>query len=250
MRPLIAGNWKMNGTGDCLPEIAAIAQRAEQTSRAEVLICPPFTLVSRAVAAAGGRIAIGGQDCHAKPSGAFTGDVSAEMLADAGASAIIVGHSERRRYHAETDSIVAAKATAAWRAGLLGIVCIGESEGEHDAGRAQEVVAAQLGASLPAGATSTNVVIAYEPVWAIGSGRTPGDDAITGMHRFIRAKLRERFGEEASRMRILYGGSVKPSNARVILALPDVNGALVGGASLRAGEFLTILQSVPQVEAR
>src|SRR5438067_1553893 len=174
MRSLIAGNWKMHGTGAALSEILAVAKSlAEEPPACDVLICPPFTMIARAAIAAGGRLGIGGQDCHPQPSGAFTGDVSAEMLADAGASAVIVGHSECRRYHNETDVEVAAKTSAAWRAGLLAIVCIGETEDEHDSGVAPEVVARQLDASLPLGARPATTAIAYEPVWAIGSGRTP-----------------------------------------------------------------------------
>jgi triosephosphate isomerase len=246
MRPLIAGNWKMHGTGAAIGEILAVAKSvgAERVS-CDVLVCPPFTLIARAAAAVGGRVAIGGQDCHAQPSGAFTGDVSAEMLADAGATAVIVGHSERRRYHGDTDIDVAMKATAAWRAGLSAIVCIGETEAEHDAGHAVEVVARQLDASLPLGASSAKTAIAYEPVWAIGSGRTPTAEEIAGIHALIRNRLAGRLGDAGSQLRILYGGSVKPANAGSILNLPNVNGALVGGASLKAEEFLAIIRAVP-----
>ena len=245
MRPLIAGNWKMHGAGGpALAEILAVAASfADEPLAADVLICPPFTLIARARSAAGGRIDIGGQDCHAQPFGAFTGDVSAEMLADAGASAVIVGHSERRRYHGETDIDVAMKTSAAWRAGLLAIVCIGETEEEHDAGRAAEVVARQLDASLPLGARPATTAIAYEPVWAIGSGRTPTSAEITAIHALIRTRLAERLGEDGTQLRILYGGSVKPANCNGILALPNVNGALVGGASLKSQEFLSIIRS-------
>jgi triosephosphate isomerase len=243
---LIAGNWKMNGTGDSLAEIAAVAGWVRENGpHPDVLMCPPFTLISRATGIAAGAVALGGQDCHAQMSGAFTGDVSAEMLRDAGASAVIAGHSERRRYHGETDAMVAAKAEAAWRAGLLAIVCIGETEEQRDAARTEAVVAAQLARSLPTGACRSTAAIAYEPIWAIGSGRTPGLDEIARTHQLIRAGLVSRFGDEGSRMRILYGGSVKPENARGILALPNVNGALVGGASLRADEFLGIVRSAP-----
>jgi triosephosphate isomerase len=246
MRSLIAGNWKMNGTGNCLAEIALVAGWVrENGSQADLLICPPFTLISRATGIAAGAVALGGQDCHAQMSGAFTGDVSAEMLRDAGAAAVIVGHSERRRYHGETDAMVAAKAEAAWHAGLLAIVCIGETEEEHDTGRTDQVVAAQLEQSLPAGALCSTAAIAYEPIWAIGSGRTPTLNEIAGVHRLIRAGLDGHFGEEGARMRILYGGSVKPENARPILTLPNVNGALVGGASLKAHEFLGIVRAAP-----
>lgn len=245
MRVLIAGNWKMNGTVAALGEIARLAEIvAARPPAAGILICPPATLLTRAVAAAAGRIAIGGQDCHAQASGAYTGDISAEMLKDAGASAVIVGHSERRHYHGESDVLVAAKAAAAQRAGLLAIVCVGESEAERDAGRALDVVTAQLAGSLPADATAALTAIAYEPIWAIGTGRTPALGDILEMHAHIRAELRTRFGTEGARMRILYGGSVKPSNAAEILGLAEVGGALVGGASLKAAEFNSIFSSV------
>ncbi|HTT82467.1 MAG TPA: triose-phosphate isomerase [Rhizomicrobium sp.] len=246
MRPLIAGNWKMHGTGPSLSDIVAVAcWVAGNPVHADVLICPPFTLLSRAVATAGGRIAIGGQDCHERLSGAFTGDVSAEMLSDAGATAVIVGHSERRHYHGESDMMVAAKAKAAWRAGLLAIICIGETEEEHDAGQSEQVVLSQLDASVPAGLQPDTTAIAYEPVWAIGSGRTPTGREIGQMHELIRERLDSRFPVGGRFMPILYGGSVKPANAREILALPNVNGALVGGASLKAEEFLAIIRSAP-----
>lgn len=245
MQSLIAGNWKMHGTSAALGEVLSIARRvADETPNCEVLICPPFTLIARAAAAAEGRIAIGGQDCHGQPEGAFTGDVSAEMLSDAGATAVIVGHSERRRYHGETDIDVAMKTNAAWRAGLLAIVCIGETEREHDLGRAADVVAEQLDASLPLGANSTIAAVAYEPVWAIGSGRTPTISEIVEIHTLIRRRLTARLGEDGREVRILYGGSVKPANAGSILSLPNVNGALVGGASLKADEFLSIIGAV------
>jgi triosephosphate isomerase len=236
MRQLIAGNWKMNGLAAELAQIEALA-RGATAPHCDVLICPPATLVSRAAAAAQGTsVAIGGQDCHAGISGAFTGDVSAEMLRDAGATAVIVGHSERRQYHAETDAVVAAKARAAWRAGLIAIICVGETEAERDAGKAYDVVGSQLAGSVPAGATSADTAIAYEPIWAIGTGKTPTTPDIAQMHAHIKACL-------AAPHRILYGGSVKPSNAREILALADVGGALVGGASLKASDFLTIVQA-------
>lgn len=249
MRALIAGNWKMNGTAAALGEIARLAESvAARPPAADILICPPATLLNRAVAAAAGRIAIGGQDCHAQASGAYTGDISAEMLKDAGASAVIVGHSERRHYHGESDALVAAKAAAAHRAGLLAIVCVGESEAERDAGRAFEVVAAQLAGSMPADAKASQTAIAYEPIWAIGTGRTPALGEIFDMHAHIRAELSASFGAEGARMRILYGGSVKPSNAADILGLAEVGGALVGGASLKAMEFSSIFSSVSSKE--
>jgi len=245
MRPLIAGNWKMNGLSASLVEIEAVAVSvAAAPPPADVLICPPATLIARAVTVAAGRIAIGGQDCHGEASGAFTGDISAEMLRDAGASAAIVGHSERRRHHGETDAIVAAKARAAWRAGLTAIVCVGETEEERDAGRAEAVVAAQIAASVPDGAQGGTTAIAYEPVWAIGTGRTAQASDIVEMHGAIRRQLRNRFGAAAAKFRILYGGSVKPDNAREILALQDVGGALVGGASLKSADFQSIFRAV------
>jgi triosephosphate isomerase len=240
MRQLIAGNWKMNGTGASLAEIETLAGHIEAAPLAcDVLICPPATLIARAAWMAKGRVAIGGQDCHAEPSGAFTGDVSAEMLRDAGATAVIVGHSERRQHHGETDAVVAAKAQAAWRAGLVAIICIGETEAERDAGCQDEVCSTQLAGSVPPGATPQNTAIAYEPVWAIGTGKTPTSPQIAAMHAHIRACL-------GTSLRILYGGSVKPGNAKEILALPEVGGALVGGASLKAADFLTIVEAAAE----
>jgi triosephosphate isomerase len=193
-----------------------------------------------AAAAKGSPLIVGGQDCHAKASGAHTGDIAAEMLADAGATAVIVGHSERRTDHRETDAEVKAKAQAAWRAGLTAIVCVGEQRAEREAGSTLKVVGGQLDGSLPDGATPANLVVAYEPVWAIGTGLTPTPDDVRQVHAFIRGKLTERYGEAGSGVRILYGGSVKPSNAGELLTIPDVNGALVGGASLKAADFLGI----------
>jgi len=240
MRPLIAGNWKMNGLSGALGEIEAVARAvAAERPAADILICPPATLIARAVNAASGRIAIGGQDCHAEKSGAFTGDISAEMLRDAGATAVILGHSERRQHHGETDDQVAAKARAAWRAGLLGIVCVGETEAQRDDGEALNVVARQIAGSRPGGAGPGITAIAYEPVWAIGTGRTPTLAEITQMHAHIRKCL------GSGQIRILYGGSVKPSNAAEILAAPDVGGALVGGASLNSSDFREIFSTMP-----
>ncbi|HEY5048674.1 MAG TPA: triose-phosphate isomerase [Rhizomicrobium sp.] len=237
MRHLIAGNWKMNGTGQSLAEIEAIAAGTALVSFAsEILICPPFTLVARAAALAKGRIAIGAQDCHPGRTGAFTGDISAEMLADAGATAVIVGHSERRRYHGETDALVAAKARAAWRAGLLAIICIGETDAQRQAGEAHRVISDQLAASVPPNAEGSTTAIAYEPIWAIGTGRTPSPSEIEETH----ARIRHHLVCPGERIRILYGGSVNPVNAQAILGLPTVDGALIGGASLRAGDFLAI----------
>ena len=244
MRQLIAGNWKMNGVGKSLDVVRAIkAACIKNAPTADVLVCPPATLVARAAEVAAGAVAIGGLDCHAEASGAYTGDISAEMLRDAGASAVIVGHSERRHFYGETSAAVAAKARAAWRAGLLAIVCIGETEAERIGGAALDVCGTHLADSVPEGAGATNTVIAYEPVWAIGTGRTPTSNDIAAMHAHIRKCLTERWGAGAGQMRILYGGSVKPANAREILSLPDVGGALVGGASLKAEEFLAIVAS-------
>ncbi|HKD21702.1 MAG TPA: triose-phosphate isomerase [Rhizomicrobium sp.] len=245
MRPLVAGNWKMNGLGASLAEIEAVAAAADANGP-EVLICPPATLVARAVTQARGRIAIGGQDCHAQAAGAFTGDISAEMLKDAGAHYVIVGHSERRQYHGETDAIVAAKARAARRAGLSAIICVGETEAERDAGRALDVVGGQIAVSVPGEAEDARTAVAYEPVWAIGTGRTPTLAEITEMHGHIRAALRRGLGARGNGIRILYGGSVKPSNAREILSLPEVGGALVGGASLKAADFREIFGAAPR----
>ncbi len=239
-RKLVAGNWKMNGLADALVEIDALRE-ALPAPDCDVLVCPPATLISR-MAALG--LPVGAQDCHPAASGAHTGDLSAEMLSDAGAVAVIVGHSERRADHGETDAMVADKARAAWRAGLLAIICVGETEAERDAGRALEVVGRQLAGSVPDRATAEGMVIAYEPVWAIGTGRTPTLEEIGAVHAFIRAAMVERFGAAiGAGMRILYGGSVKPSNAAEIFAVADVDGGLVGGASLKAADFLPIVRA-------
>lgn len=245
-KPLIAGNWKMNGSRGALSELAAMADelRATQSGGIEVLICPPSILISQAAAAGEGVIAIGGQDAHTKASGAHTGDVSAEMLRDAGASHVILGHSERRTDHGEASELVAAKAEAAWAASLVAVICIGETESEKNAGRTLDVLGDQIRRSLPAGTTATNTVVAYEPVWAIGTGRTPTAKEVGETHAFIRRELAERFGADvAASMRVLYGGSVKPSNAAELLSLDDVDGALVGGASLKAADFLPICRA-------
>jgi triosephosphate isomerase len=240
VRALIAGNWKMNGRRGESAELLKIISGAPSVA-ADILVCPPATLiVGFAVLARGSAVAIGAQDCHAEPAGAFTGDISAEMLKDAGATAVIVGHSERRIHHRETDADVRAKALAARRAGLLAIVCVGETRVEREAGRTLAVVGGQLAGSLPEGGGARDIVIAYEPVWAIGSGLTPTDGDIAQVHGFIRERLRERHGAAGQGMRILYGGSVKPSNARALMAAENVDGALVGGASLKAEEFLAI----------
>jgi triosephosphate isomerase len=245
MRPLVAGNWKMNGLASSLEELAALKQGlAQQLPACDVLICPPATLIAQANWAVKGAFALGGQDCHAQPKGAFTGDISAEMLKDAGASYVIVGHSERRQYHGETNEEVAAKAKAAWRAGLKAIICIGESEAQRDAGHAHHVCQGQLEASVPPDAAPANAAIAYEPVWAIGTGKTPTTSDIAAMHAHIRNCLVTVLGEGARQMPILYGGSVNPGNAAQILGLPEVGGALVGGASLKAADFLKIISAV------
>jgi triosephosphate isomerase len=246
---LLAGNWKMNGLRAALAEIRAVDRAlGDEPTACDILICPPATLIAEAAKApVGGRVAIGGQDCHAQVSGAFTGDVSAEMLRDAGATAVILGHSERRQYHGETNADVAGKVSAAKRAGLDAIVCIGESEAERDKGKTLAVVVKQLRESLPQEIGAEEVVIAYEPIWAIGTGKTPTSAQIVEVHAAIRAELAKRFGaEDAGKVRILYGGSLKPANAAEILALPDVDGALVGGASLKAGDFLAIIRAAPK----
>jgi triosephosphate isomerase len=238
-RPLVAGNWKMNGLHASIGELEKIIVGARGLPQVDLMVCPPATLLaSFAAAAHGSRVSIGGQDCHALASGAYTGDISAEMLKDAGAAAVIVGHSERRQYHGETDAAVRAKALAAYRAGLVAIVCVGETRAEREAKRALAVVGAQLDGSLPDDAAS--LVVAYEPVWAIGTGLTPTPGDVGDMHRFIRERLGSRYGEAAATTRILYGGSVNPANAKELLAVENVDGALVGGASLKTNEFLTI----------
>ena len=242
IRPLIAANWKMNGLKASMAEFEAMLAGAKALAgKADLLICPPATLVAAFADKAKGReIAVGAQDCHPKASGAHTGDISAEMLADAGAKAIIVGHSERRADHGENDALVRRKAEAAWRAGLTAIVCIGETQGQRDGGQTLHICGGQLNGSLPDGATSANLVVAYEPVWAIGTGLTPTTADVEQVHRFIRGVLTDRFKGEGAAIRILYGGSVKPSNAAELMAVANVNGALVGGASLKATDFLAI----------
>ena len=244
-RPLVAGNWKMNGLKASAAELAKVVQGAAGLSaKVDLLVCPPATLVPAFAAQARGTpVAIGGQDCHAEPSGAFTGDVAAEMLADAGATAVIVGHSERRSHHREDDAQVAAKARAAWRAGLTAIVCIGETKDQRTGGETLAVVGAQLGGSVPDGATPDTLVIAYEPVWAIGTGLTPTPSDVAEVHGFIRERLTARFGASGQGVRVLYGGSVKPSNAAELMAVANVGGALVGGASLKADDFLGIARA-------
>lgn len=243
-RKLAAGNWKMNGIWADLTEIAALAE-ACPAPNCDVLICPPATLLAAmADACSGTAITVGGQDCHAAASGAHTGDISAGMLADAGASAVILGHSERRADHGETDADVAAKAVSAWGAGLTAIICIGETLENRDAGRTLYIVGTQLSGSVPEGATADNTVIAYEPVWAIGTGRTATTQQIAEVHDFIRAELEKRFGaKEGGGMRILYGGSVNPKNAVEIFGTSNVDGGLVGGASLKAADFAVIVNA-------
>jgi triosephosphate isomerase len=243
-RPLVAGNWKMNGlraSARVLEEIHA-GYTPGLKAKVELAVCPPATLIGHfAQVSVGSRVAIGGQDCHAKESGAFTGDLSAEMLADAGATYVIVGHSERRQYHREKDADVCAKAMAAYRAGLTAIVCVGETREEREAGKALAVVKKQLRGSIPVDSNSHNLVVAYEPVWAIGTGLTPTVADVAEVHAAIRDELRRLVGKaEAPKVRILYGGSVKPSNAAELMAVDNVNGALVGGASLVAADFLGI----------
>lgn len=244
-RPLVAGNWKMNGLRHSGAEILAMIEGSGGLSeKVDLLICPPATLVAQLAAeAAGSPIAIGGQDCHSKACGAHTGDISAEMLADAGARFVIVGHSERRADHGETDALVRAKVLAAWRTGLTAIVCVGETQAQREAGETLSIVGAQVRGSVPEGATAGNLVVAYEPVWAIGSGLVPTVADVETVHGEIRRVLNERAGEEAAGVRILYGGSVKPENCKALLGAGDVDGALVGGASLKAGDFLAIARA-------
>ena len=248
IRPLIAGNWKMNGLRASSAEFEAMLAGAPGVvAKADLLVCPPATLIAAFAEKARGSntIAIGAQDCHPKASGAHTGDLSAEMLADAGASAIIVGHSERRADHGESDALVRQKTEAVWRAGLIAIVCIGETRQQRDAGQALDICRGQLDLSLPDQAKADNLVVAYEPVWAIGTGLTPTVGDVQQIHKFIRDLLIARFNGEGARTRILYGGSVKPSNAAELMAVANVNGALVGGASLKAADFLAIAAGCP-----
>ena len=243
-RRLAAGNWKMHGTGADLGEIAALA-KAHPQAGCEIVLCPPATLLSRAADRAGGAIALGGQDCHAEAAGPHTGDLSAAMLRDAGASYVILGHSERRAAHGETDEAVRAKARAAQEAGLAVILCVGEHLSEREAANTLDIIGGQLAASIPDGSTGLNLVVAYEPVWAIGSGRTPSPDEIGEVHDFIRARLERRFGAGVGRsVRLIYGGSVKPGNAARIFAVSNVDGALVGGASLEAASFSPIVEAL------
>lgn len=244
--PLIAGNWKMNGLSASMNEIDRLAAllAGGDRPRCIIAICPPATMLSRlAERGATAGIVTGGQDCHTQMSGAHTGDISAAMLADAGARYVIVGHSERRSDHDEDDATVRSKALAAIGAGLIPIICVGETRAEREAGRAVEVVSGQISASVPDEAAGHQVVVAYEPVWAIGTGLTPTIDDIRAMHDGIRAQLAGRFGLAGERMPLLYGGSMKPNNAKEILAVANVNGGLVGGASLLANDFFAIISA-------
>jgi triosephosphate isomerase (TIM) len=245
IRPLVAGNWKMNGLKASLMEAMKVRDALASSpgaAAADVMICPPATLVAALAAESkGSALIVGAQDCHPNASGAHTGDIAAEMLADAGARAVIVGHSERRTDHGELDRDVRAKAEAAHRAGLVAIICIGETAGERRIGRTLHVVGRQLAGSVPKGATAADTVIAYEPVWAIGTGRTPSAAEVADVHRAIRDALVARFGAAGGAIRILYGGSVNPGNARELLRIDNVNGALVGGASLKASDLLAII---------
>jgi triosephosphate isomerase len=243
-RPLVAGNWKMNGLGASVAELGKMTHGAAGLSEVDLMICPPATLIAGfATVAAGSRLTIGAQDCHAEASGAFTGDLAAEMLRDAGATAVIIGHSERRAYHHESDAQVRAKAQAAWRAGMTAIICVGETKEQRGGGETLKVVGAQLDGSIPDGATAEKLVVAYEPVWAIGTGLTPTAADVAEVHAFIRERLAARLGAVADGVRVLYGGSVKPGNAAELMAVANVDGALVGGASLKAEDFLGIARA-------
>ncbi|QRM55426.1 triose-phosphate isomerase [Sinorhizobium sp. BG8] len=252
VKPLVAGNWKMNGTRASLDQIKAMAEgvKGDLSDKVESLICPPVSLLYVATALADDSpLKIGAQDCHQKVSGAHTGDVSAEMIADCFGTHVIVGHSERRTDHKEDDALIRAKAESAYAANLIAIICIGETESERKSGRTLDVLKAQLAGSVPDTATAANTVIAYEPVWAIGTGLTPTVEDIEEAHAFMRAELASRFSGEGSKMRILYGGSVKPGNARELMAIANVDGALIGGASLKAQDFLSIYGAYEELTA-
>ncbi|AQS47876.1 MULTISPECIES: triose-phosphate isomerase [Thioclava] len=242
-KKLAAGNWKMNGLKSNLGEVKSLVE-AHPSPACDVLLCPPATLIGAMAEAAGGKLAVGGQDCHMNESGAHTGDISAQMIADAGGSHVIVGHSERRADHHESDLIVRAKAEAAIAAGLIAVICVGETEAQRDGEQTLDVIGEQLAGSVPDGATAANCVIAYEPVWAIGTGRTPTLDQIAEVHDFMRNTLIARFADAGNGMRLLYGGSVKPGNAEEIFATSNVDGALVGGASLKASDFGAIIAAL------
>jgi len=246
IKPLVAGNWKMNGARDQLDQLALMSRGIddELAENVDVVVCPPATLLYVATTLSEDTpLLVGAQNCHSQPSGAHTGDISAEMIADCFAGFCIVGHSERRTDYDESDFHVAGKAAACWRAGITAIICIGETEEQYDAGEAEQVLARQLMTSVPDGATENDTIIAYEPVWAIGTGKTPSPDDIAAIHAFLRDKLTDRFGGHGERMNILYGGSVKPGNAAEILSVLNVDGALVGGASLKAEDFLAICEA-------
>lgn len=244
-RSMVAGNWKMNGLKESHEQLDALADMLTTGSEADcdVLLCPPYTLIASFAATSPTRILIGGQDCHTNVSGAHTGDVSAEMLADSGATHVIVGHSERRADHGESSELVAQKASAALAAGLVAIICVGETEAERDAGNTLDVVLSQVAASIPADAAADRIIIAYEPVWAIGTGRTPTTGDVAEVHAAIRGALVDRYQEAGSSIAILYGGSVKPANASELMGVENVNGALVGGASLKAADFNGIIDA-------
>jgi len=246
IRPLVAGNWKMNGTSASLNQLLMIGNgfMSGLDAQTEALICVPATLITRAAEILGRTpVHVGGEDCHAEESGAHTGDISAEMLKDAGASHVILGHSERRTDHGEDDAAVHAKAAAAWRAGLVAIICVGETRAERESGKTLDVLSRQIAGSVPVSATPQNTVVAYEPVWAIGTGLTPTAGDVAAAHAHIRARLVDKLGPQAARIRILYGGSVNPPNARKLRAVENVDGALVGGASLKAVDFLGIAEA-------
>ncbi len=248
-RKLAAGNWKMNGTGSSLTELKSLS-KMHPAPTIDILICPPATLLHRAAQSVVGEgVSIGAQDCHPASSGAHTGDVSADMIKDAGASAVIVGHSERREDHAENNEDVRSKAKAAMDAGLTAIVCVGESLAQRDAAETLDIVGNQLAGSIPEQSNGENLVVAYEPIWAIGTGKVPTLDQIQEVHDFIRESLVQRFGKETgTSIRLLYGGSVKPDNAADIFAVSNVDGALVGGASLKAVDFSAIVNALENAE--
>jgi triosephosphate isomerase len=247
-RSLVVGNWKMNGVFASLAEARAVRDRISAPgfdAGADLMICPPATLIAAlAREAEGSKLQVGAQNCHAVPNGAHTGEIAAEMLKDAGARAVIVGHSERRTEHNETDAMVRAKVKAAHRAGLIAIVCIGETLEQRQAGQTLAIVRRQLHDALPDVATAHDTVVAYEPVWAIGTGLTPSKEDVSEAHAALRLQLQARFTREGEAMRLLYGGSVKPSNAKELMAIANVNGLLVGGASLKAVDFLGIMAGV------
>lgn len=243
--PIVAGNWKMNGLKQSFEQIDAVSSFLSSKAKPDcrVLICPPFTLLHQFSSLISDDLAIGAQDCHFNVSGAHTGDISAEMIADTGATFVIVGHSERRADHGESNNLISSKASAAHSAGLIAIICIGETEAERDAGDTLSIVISQLKGSVPDSANAHNTVVAYEPVWAIGTGRTPTTDDVAAVHAAIRSELLNRFGEQGNIVPILYGGSVKPSNADELMNVENVDGALVGGASLKATDFDGIIEA-------